>query len=291
MSSRKPFVPPKYSNFGKSNKDLFKKKFDYDNVFKSINKTKHGVTVEVGSNLTNNYCGFIKPKYLKGNYEFESEVYTCPKAETKATLKCKNVMYKGLNLTFGGSSADKQLNNSYGASLDFEYSQEYFTTQVVARSDLAKTKIDASAVVGLEGVAVGGQVVVNAQSGAEVVDANVGAEYTKDDFTLSAYTEKNLDLVNAGFHYKVNSATSIGALFKFDMSGKTPRTLTTAVEHQLDRDTLVKAKADLPSGIVGIAYEQKLASPKVSVQVAAQINTAKAFNAEKFGLGLSFGDF
>jgi len=290
MSSRKAFTPPKYSNFGKSNKDLFKKKFDYDNVFKAINKTKHGVTVETGSNLTNNYCGFIKPKYSYGNYDFESEVYTCPKAENKLSLKCKNVS-KGLNLTFGGSTADKQLNGSYGGSIDLEYSQEYFTTQVVGRSDFAKTKIDASAVVGLEGVALGGQVVVNAASSAEVIDANVGAEYTKDDFTLSAYTEKNLDLVNAGFHYKVNSATQVGGLFKFDMSGKVPRTLTTAVEHQLDRDTTFKAKAELPSGIVGVAYEQKLANPKLLVSVAAQFNAAKAFNAEKFGLGLSFGDF
>jgi len=109
--------------------------------------------------------------------------------------------------------------------------------------------------------------------------------------TAALYTEKNLGFVNLSAFYRVNGNTQVGSLFRFDLDGKNPRTMTTACEHKLDKDTVIKAKAELPAGAIGVAYEQKLANPKVSINVAAQFNPNKSFNAEKFGLGLSFGDF
>jgi len=176
----KAFIPPKFSNFGKLNKDLFKKKFDHEHVFKTINKTKQGMTIEAGSNLSQGYNGFLKGKWSVANYEMEKEIYTSPKSENKCSVKVKNVA-PGLIFTLGGSSQDKQLNNSVSGSLDLEYSRDHFTTNIIGRTNFADTKVDASAVVGVDPVSLGGQLVVNVAKGAEVADINVGAEYSKDD--------------------------------------------------------------------------------------------------------------
>jgi len=287
------FVPPFFSSFGKASKDLFKKKYDFDNQFKTVNKARNGVTLETGANLSENYKGFIKGKYVSADFgEVESEVYTDPKTESKATLRLKRLA-KGLNVTLGASTLekDKAFKGPVG-SADVQYAQEFFAAQAILKTDLDTTKLDTSAAVGFDGVSLGGQVVLNASKGAEIVDINVGAEYTQADFTAAVYTEKNSDVINASYYQRLNTATQVGASFKFELAGKQARSLTVGTEHALDLDTTLKAKIELPSGTTGVAIEHRLLNPRVLVGVAAQFNAhQQPFTAEKFGINLTFGDF
>jgi len=275
-----------------------KKKYEFEHSVKIVNKTKDGLTLEAGGNLSNDFQGFIKSKHLSSQYgtEFDGEVYTSAASESKATLKLKKLA-KGLTVTIGHSTADKAVAVDKVAlpacSADFEYAQEYFASQIVARTNLKRSKIDASAAVGFEGLSLGGQLVVNVMngSGSDLADSNVAMEYTKDDLTASVFTENNLDVVNSSFFHRVNRSTSLAALMKYSLSSGN-RNLTVGVEHQLDQDTLVKGKAELPTGAVSFALEHRLANPKLQFGIAAQLDGKKIpLATQKYGLSFTFGDF
>jgi len=64
------------------------------------------------------------------------------------------------------------------------------------------------------------------------------------------------------------------------------------LEHQLDFDTGVKAYVQVPNGTVSAAIEHRLSNPKLQFGVAASFNALhQPFQAEKFGLTLTFGDY
>jgi len=286
-SEKKSFVPPFFKNFGKSTKDLFKKKYDFDNTVKVINKSKNGVTIESTGNLSKSYQGTVNVKYVNKDFgEVESEFTTLASAENKASLKLKKLA-PGLTVTAGVSGSKKAV-----ANVDVEYSQDCFAAQANIKSDLETTKIDAYGSVGFDGISVGGQVALNVSSGAQIVDTNVGAEYTNSDFTATVFTEKNCDFVTASYFSRLNKDTAVGASFKYEVAGKQSRTLTVGVEQQLDFDTVVKAKAELPTGVVSTAVEHKLSNPRVQVGVASSFNALKQpFTVDSLGFGFTFGDY
>jgi len=283
------FVPPYFGKIGQSVKDLFKKKYEYDHTVKTINKAKNGWTLESGAKSADNVKGFIKGKYADPAWgESEVEVNTCAKSENKATLKLKKLA-DGVTVTLGSTCKD----GSSDLSADIQYEQEYFAEQTVLKTDIFnKHTLDLSATVGFDGLAVGGQVKLDLSKGADVTDTNVGAQYTNSDFTLSLYTEKNCDLINGGYFQKINRDTQVGALIKYDTTGKSARSVTIGTEHQLDFDTTIKASAELPTGVVSTAIEHRLSNPKLQFGVAAQFKALeRPLVASKFGLSLTFGDF
>jgi len=280
-----------FKNFGKSTKDLFKKKFDFENTSKIVNKTQNGITIETTSNVTQSFKGTINTKYVNRDFgEVEVEVSTNAADANKANLKLKKLA-AGLVATVGVASSDKDIKSTSGkpvTSADVEYSQEFFAAQTVVKTDCDKSKVDVYGSVGYDGLSVGGQVVYANNA---ISETNVGIEYTQKDLTVSAFTEKNVEVVNMSFFQRLQKETAVGASIKYPIASG-DRTLTVGVEHQLDFDTVVKAKAELPTGVVSTAVEHKLFNPKLQFTVAAEFNVKNTpLVANKFGVGLTFGDF
>lgn len=287
MSTQKQFVPPYFKNFGKSTKDLFKKKYDYDHITKLINKTKNGITLETSTNISDSFKGTLNGKYVNRDFgEVEVEVSTSQSAESKANLKLKKLA-DGVTATLGVSQ--KGTKKPVG-SCEVEYSQEYVATQFNLKSDLESTTLDVSAALGYDGFSVGGS--ASLSKGGEVKESNVGAEYSMGDLTTTIYTEKNGKVLNSSFYQKLNSETQIGGNVQFSLSSDSNKVITMGVQHALDFDTNVKAKAEFPTGIISTSIEHKLTNPKLQLQISAEFNAKNLpLNAQKFGLGVTFGDF
>jgi len=276
------FVPPFFNNFGKSTKDLFKKKYDFEHVVKCTNKTPTGVTLEAGGFVSENR-GYLKAKYVEKSFgEVEVEAHSTAAKDSKATAKLTKLA-TGLTTTLGVTSG-----KSTDGSADFEYSQQHVAVKAVARSDLDTHKLDFAASVGNNGLSVGGQVVMDVSRGANVTDANAGVEYAQRDYSVSAFTEKNMTLVNLGYFHRLSASTQLGAQLKLD-TNKGSRSLTVGTEHKIDADTSFKYKTEMPSGVSAAAVEHRLRNPDVLLGVAAQFNKS-SFAAEKFGVSLTFGD-
>jgi len=150
MSSSKPYVPPLWSNLGKSVKDLFTKKYSFKNQVISKHNSKNGVTLESGGVYTNQLSGYVKASQKTRDLgTAEVNIDTSGKADGKVKF---DALTKGLVLTLSG-------NEKPSAKINVDYSQEYFAGS--ASLDTAvknlQTKVEGTAVVGFEGIAFGGQ--------------------------------------------------------------------------------------------------------------------------------------
>jgi len=294
MSTDKSFIPAPFKNFGKASKDLFKKKFDYDHNFKFVNKTANGLSFEVNG-VGSAFGGNLKSKYAKkGSVEIDADIFTNVKKSSKVTGKVFGLA-KGVTVTLVGSSLDDDRVVKFSKSTiaaTVEYSQDFLSAEASVKSDSIVHKVDAQASIGFDGFSVGGAVAFNATKGLDAVSKNVGVEYSNSNVTLSLYTENNSDSVSSGYFQKLDDKTSVGAVIKTDLTEVQARSLTFGVEHKIDTLTSAKLSAELPKGFVSVAVEHKLSSPRVLLNVAAQFNIAAVSSpVEKFGLGLSFGDF
>jgi len=287
-------VPPFFKNFGKSTKDLFKKKYDFDNSHKLVNKTQDGVVFEASSNSA--YDGALKAKFSPyKNVEVEANLNTNAKTEAKTTVKAKDIA-KGTTVTLGFFGKHKDFARHI-YSVDAEYTRDHFAATGVLNSDCTTThRVDANAAVGpFNGVSLGAQVHMDFSKGAEVLDFNAGAEYVKGAYTASVFTEKNMETLNVAYLNKLGGGkTSFGALVKYDLTKGCCGTPTASVgtEHAMDANTTLKAKVDFPTGVAATAIEHRLANPKLQFGVAAQFNLKNSpLTAEKLGLTFTFGDY
>lgn len=104
-------------------------------------------------------------------------------------------------------------------------------------------------------------------------------------------TEKNQSVINASFVQQVSRDQSIGAQYKYDITGKTARSLLVGTEYVADKDTLFKAKIELPSGIVQGVVEHRVRNPNVLLGIAASFRTGNnGLTKEKVGVTATLGD-
>lgn len=292
MSSNKKFTPPLFGKFAKNVKDLFKKKYEYDHQLKVISKAAGGVTLESGAVTSDGSAvkGYVKGKYVQSEYEGDVEAWTADSNESKATLKLTKLA-DGATLTLGGSTKDKDKSFKRPvASLDFEYSQEYFALQEVLKSDLSATKLETTLAVGSDGVTAGAQAVINFTNGADLTDYNFGVEYAQNDLTASLYTENKVNLLNAAIYQKPANGAVVGAVFKYDLNSQS-RGLTLGFDHKVNADVTVRGKAELPEASFSAVVESRLNNPALLLQVAAQFATKPTLNAQKLGVSATFGDY
>jgi len=90
---------------------------------------------------------------------------------------------------------------------------------------------------------------------------------------------------------KTKLKTQVGGTFSWQLAGDEKKVLTYGVEHEVDDNTLVKAKLDHNISIA--AYlEHRLSNPLLKVGLTSSWDwKKKTFTPEKFGVGLTFGDF
>jgi len=291
IKSKVVFIPPFVSKFGTDQKDLFKKKFDFAYSFKSTNKASNGVTLESGVKIQEGHSGYVKATLVRPEGEYEAELNTDARSESKIQGKFKNLGTQNLNVTISESSLDRAFKKSPVGNLQIQYSQEFVAVEANVKSDFESVKIDGGLSVGYDGMSVGANAIVDATKSCEFQDVNLFAQYAQNDLIASVYTDKYCDNINLSAFHRANISTSLATHLRFDLAGKQQRILNVGVEHKLDTNTLVKAKVEIPTGIVTVALENNLSNPKLTWGVSSQFSAFNLpFTADKFGLSLSLGN-
>jgi len=297
----KPFYPPQFNRFGKLTKDLFKKKYDFEHSVKTISRsTTNKLTIESGGVLQDAGAlrGYIKANYPNFQYgSIDAELYTDAAAESKATLTLSNLP-AGAALATTISSKDGKDKAFKGAvgSVEAQYRQEFVSAYVNAKTDLDVHKIDASVSVGYNGISIGGLATIDASNAADVQELNYGVEWEQPDYLCSIYTEKNGKKDIVSYFQRLSPSHVLGATFTIDSSSPgsslftAPRSLTIGNEYRVSADTVIKTKAEVPSGAVSSHIEHRLVNPRVLLGIAAA-SSIKTQKVNAVGVSLAFGDF
>jgi len=306
MSSKKS--PPTFGNLGKSFKDLFKKKYDFDNIIKVVNKTNFGLTLTTsGKFLKDSISGNTKGVYKDHFGEAEAEIDTgSGKVFAKTTLT--NVVPSGKLIVSGGfdpTSKDPLVKTNWSVKTEAEYFYDIFAASgsILVGED-AKGAVGsaievADVISGIDGLSVGGQVKFGLdQASQSIEDYNLGVQYEQKGFTATLLTEYKAEVVRFSWFHKVNNNYSVGAEVISDEldhlappSNPRRKVLTLASEFQLDNDTQIKAKAN-NYGEVSTVIEHRLSNPSFLLTAAAQFKAvgSSKLTTDKFGIGLSFGE-
>jgi len=282
MSDKKPFVPPLWSKFGQSVKDLLTKKYTDKNSFVIKHNSKNGVTLESAGVFQNELSGYVKATQKNKDLgTAEVNIETSGKAEGKVKF---DQLFKGFVLTISG-------NEKPVAKVNADYSQENFAGSASVETAIKNmtTKLEGTGVVGFEGLAVGGLAKLDVSGDNEIEDFNAGAEYSQDDFTATVQSAARTEKITASYFQKVSGDVQVGAQVEINKDG---RVLTIADEIQLDADTTLKGKLNT-KGILAAVVEHKLANPKLQFGVSAAFNafSSSPVVADTFGLTVTFGDY
>lgn len=274
-------APPSFKDLGKKASDLFKKQYDYKNEFKIVSKAD-GVKLENGGVLKKSLVGYTKANWTDQYLgDIEVEAHSCGLA--KGQFKLKKVADVADIIVAGAACGS--------VSVEAAASQSNFNAQAKVSHNVNKgsTSVAASAVLGYDNVSVGGSLSLDASG--SLKDYNVGAQYAQKDLIAALVTSNKGDDITVSYFQNYSSSTSLGASMLVKPEDGS-RLYTLGTEHKLDGSTSVKAKAT-SGGIVGTSITHILANPAMKVQVSAEFDAAGAdiTKAQKFGIGLNFGDF
>jgi len=284
------FVPPLFSNLGKAASDLFKKKYDYQNVIQQKHKSKNGLVFTSGAELGNGITGHVKLNYKQPSGEGEGEIQT--NGNGKGHLKFKKLA-DGVVATVSTDAKNKDWGNTSTGKALVDYSQDFFSGSAsVETSFFDRTQLVGSGVIGFDGLSVGGEVKFDVKHVNDVDDYNVAAEYTQPDYTATIKTAKRGEDLTASYFHKVSDATQVGAQFLAKLSGGDEKVLTFGTEHKVDESTTLKLKCDT-KGDAATVLQHDLKSPAVRFGLSSLFDARapSALTAKKFGLAVTFGDY
>lgn len=189
--------------------DLFEKKFDAKNQVKYVKKTSSGLSIDQGVTFSDKgNKGTINLKYPAKNIgDFEAELSTDPKSNSKFQGKFNKLPVKNLSLTVAVNSSDKDKDfNGPVASAEAEYAQEYASLTAKLVSDQIVHKATVTGSVGFDGFSVGGSIGVNATQSVDITNPAFGVEYSKNNATVSVYSTDSLNVANASVFYKYSKS-------------------------------------------------------------------------------------
>lgn len=306
-AARKAYSPPLFGSFGKKAKDLFKKKYEFENqaTVKSSSVDGLNISTAIVSGADNNLRGVFTSSlpvrsYGLANGVFESEFHTVADKESKTSYKLTKLA-PGLSVKFTLVGVKPEVKGETPdfpegwAAAEAEYTQEYFTGSIGVRTNQQKTLIDATGALGYDSFSVGGKVVVDTSSQAAPGDWNVGAQYEGADYVASAVTEKKRSVVSLSYFQSVARTQVIGASASFGLI-KPSRSLTVGTDYQVDPDTTIRAYAKVEAGkdavTVATNVEHRLLHPNALLGVSAEFAlTPASQTTNKLGVSLTFGDY
>jgi len=131
----------------------------------------------------------------------------------------------------------------------------------------------------------------------QLEDHNIGVQYQSGEFTGSLLTEKKGDVIRASAYHKYSRDIIYGAEFVSDELDNLPtqplrKILNVVLQEEIDSNTTAKFRWS-NSGDLGAAVEHRLTNPKLALLFSASFKTKghSTFRADKFGVGLTFGDY
>jgi len=284
------FVPPLFGKLGTAASDLFKKKYDYQNVIQQKHKTKSGLVLTSGAELGNGIVGSVKLNYKQPAGEAEGEIQT--NGNGKGQLKFKKLA-DGVVATISSDAKNKEWGNATTGKAVVDYQQDFFSgSAAVETSFFDQTQLTGSGVIGFDGLSVGGEVKFDVKHVNDVEDYNVGAEYSQPDYTATVKTAKRGADLHLSYFHKISDSQQVGAAFLARLAGGDEKVLTLGTEYKIDEATLLKIKGDT-KGEVATALQHDLKNPFVRFGLSTLFDAKNpsALSAKKFGLGITFGDY
>jgi hypothetical protein len=286
------FVAPLFSKLGQSANDLFEKKFNWKNVFQVKNKTKSGLTFTSGTDVTNKGLGgLLKLKYKKDTFgEAEADIHTGGVA--KATIKAKKLA-PGTTVTLTEDAKPKSHPNDPSLKVGVDYQQDFFSGQASAETSFWKySQLVGAAVIGFDGLSVGGEFKMDACRMSDLEDYNVGAQYEQPDFTATLKTSEKGDALTGSAHIKASEDQSVAFAFTKKLDGSDEDSLAVGTDYKVDAATNFKLKADT-KGVVAGLLQHRLANPRLLFGLSSSFDASnpRSVAAKDFGVSFTFGDF
>jgi len=288
-------------------RDLYKKKYDFENALKITSRTNYGLTLTTTAKIyKDQISGATKALYEDrhwGDVEAEADAGT-GKLWGKVVLK--KLLHDArfvFNFGIDPTSKDPLVKDGHSIKGEVEYIHNAFAASgSVLLGDEGKglsAVTEGSLVVGFDGLCVGGQAKLNLHHPSHPIqDYNVGAQYAYKDIIATLLTEYQGDVVRLSYFHQVSRNQNLGVELicdDFDKLSKPSdphrRVLAVASEFQVDPVTLVKARAN-NYGEVAAVVEHRLSNPNITIGAAAQFKASGSskFAPEKFGVTLTLGD-
>jgi len=272
---------PQFRDLGKKAKDLFKKQYDFKNEVKTISKAEDTVVVESGGyHNPKGLAGFTKVSWKdKAIGDFEIEAHST--GEYKGKLVTKKI--EGVGVTIEAVPASVSAEAAYG--------QEAFSiaAKLTHNIEKAESNVNVGAVIGFDGVSVGGSCDLNPANGGSVQDYNIGAECAQKDLVGTIVTSNKLIDITASYYQTINPRLVLSSSLVVKPDS---RVFVTGGEYSLDKFTTIKFKGD-SVGVVAAAVTHTLSNPPTKLIASAQFDTQSSnpLSPQKFGLSVCFGDF
>jgi len=284
------FVPPLWSKFGTSLKDLLTKKYDYKNQLGVKNNVASDLTIEstVSQGEAQTLNDTVKATYKAKDFkQIETEVGTAPNKD-KATLSTElkaTKLYDGLTVIVKGADVPN-------LKVGVEYKREAVSGSVTTEVGKEASSAEGTLVAGFDGFSVGGQGKYCTQHG--IVDYNFGAEYSQPEYALTLKTEAKAEKLVASYWHSIPTnrnklKTQIGGQVQWNLENGA-KVFTVATEHDIDEATALKAKVDT-AGVAAAVLEHRLTNPLLKLQLSANWKVQdKSTTPKQFGVALTFGD-
>jgi len=270
--------------------DFCKKNFNFDHSVKTVHKSS-GVKIENSATPSGgSFNSYTKVNFPAANGKAEVQLAANGKpSDTKAKFEFGKVAaLKDFDLTLSANSSPE-------ITLEANYKISSVATKVEFSTDLAdkktlKPSFNASSPLGSGK----GKATVDAEvclSGGGLKDYNFKLDYSQKNLLAQAKTERGRSVLTAWVAQQCCPGWYWGAQVQHKVKDGSTN-LTLGSKYKLDENTSIFKKVDT-SGILSTSIQHTLANPAVKVNVAAQHNlfSSNACAAEKFGLGMTFGDF
>ena len=211
--------------------------------------------------------GYVRADYAGPHFDLNSQYWTNPNTGDEVTLVPRGLPAGAtVELTAATKQPQYGYTGDYVGSVRTTYRANYIHATAKALSDGQKHTLDASLVLaspyGADGVSIGGTVLVRADNGgAALANAEAGLHYRAADYSAALTTSNNLNSLTGSWCQLIAPATTVAASFDTPIqqtAGGSARTLHLGTSHQIDRDTVVQAKVQVPSAAVSVYVEKRV---------------------------------
>jgi hypothetical protein len=284
------FIPPFFADFGRSIKNLLTKKYDNKNQVQIISKVSSELTFETtvsAADSKSKGCdvnGAVKTKYKNKDFgTIEGEIDTAGRLTGELAL---TTLAKGVEVTVRATDRPN-------GKLNIQYKAENVAASLGAGMESSTNKVDASVVAGFDNFSVGGAAEYDT-SAADASDYNFGSEYSTIDYTITCKTQDKANTLVASYFYNLPGRgklpVQVGTQLNWNLKTNA-RTVTVGSDVTVDEHTSVRAKVD-SNFSASAALEHRLSNPLMRVALSGQWDiTKRTSQPERFGVGLTFGDF